>query len=145
MKTKLSSLILLFLLSLTVSCSKSDGYDSSRALSVKINGVTKYFNNIVVTQEVYPDYVDYIVTAKQTDDQSKLLVINLEKGALGSDAIYYIQYYDGTEYFDAVPTNLTTNITENTDLKIIGTFSGTLDNGGSTVVQFTQGTININI
>lgn len=138
-------ILTLFTLFLTISCTNSDGHDSSKELSVKIDGTTKYFKDITVVEDVYPDYTDYILSAKQKDDETKLLTIMMEKGATGTESIYYIQYFDSNEYYEATLANLTTNITENSESKLIGTFSASLeDENASSTIQFTQGSFNIN-
>lgn len=140
-----AALIFAFFLLLTFSCTKSDGYDSSKTISVKINGIQKYFNAIEVEQVEDTDYTDYIITAKQKDDSTKTITISLEKGVPGTESIYYIQYFDAIDYFEGVNPNINTNVTQNSNLKIMGTFSGNLDNGNGDIVQLSQGIFNINL
>lgn len=142
---KIAQLLSAFILLLTFSCTKSDGYDSSRTISAKINGTQKYFNNIIVEQIVETDYTDYIITAKQKDDNTKNIIISLEKGVPGTESIYYIQYFDSVDFFGGSNPGINTNVSENSNLKIMGTFSGNLDNGSGDIVQMTQGIININL
>lgn len=137
----LSVIILVF----TISCSKSDNNDSSKLISAKIEGTLKYFNNISVAQDINPDYIDYIITAKQSDDNSKTLTISMEKEATGTESIYYIQYFDSENYYDGAIQDISTNITENSSSKVKGTFSGNLNDGEGTIVQITQGIIDINL
>jgi hypothetical protein len=126
------------------SCTKSDGHDSSRTLSAKIDGTIKYFKDITVEEDVNPDYTDFIITGKQADDPSKVIILRMEKGVTGTQSMYYIQYFNNSDYFDSVTSGLNANISENSDIKLIATFSSNLDDGDGNVVQVTQGILNIN-
>ena len=134
----------ILILAISFSCTKSDNHESAKTLSAKINGVNKFFKEINVVEEVYPDYTDYTITAKQSDDSTKEIKILMEKGATGNESIFYIQYFNGTDYFDNSASNINTTISENSATKLSGTFSADLDNGNGTIVQITQGMININ-
>ena len=142
---KIAQLLSAFILLLTFSCTKSDGYDSSRTISAKINGTQKYFNSIIVEQVVESDYIDYIITAKQKDDNTKMITISMEKGVPGSESIYYIQYFDAIDYYEASSASINSNVSENSNSKIMGTFLGNLDNGNAEFFEITQGIININL
>jgi hypothetical protein len=141
---KVSLILSVFIFIFSISCTNSDGHDSSKSLSAKIDGVTKYFNDINVLVVPEDGWTDYYITAKQQDDNTKIITINLEKGVTGNDVIYYIQYKNGTDYYDTDQAPFNTNITENSDLKLVGTFSGNLNDGDGNIVQVTQGVLSIN-
>ena len=113
-------------------------------MSAKINGAEKKFKNAIVTEEVYDEYTDFIVTAAQTDDATKVLSISLGKDSTGSDSVYFIQYTDGENFYQASEGSITTNITESSNTKIKGTFSGIITSESAATVTITNGVINVN-
>lgn len=125
------------------SCSSDDNNDST-GITVKINGVSKKFKNIEVTEEVYEDYSDYVITAEQSDDLTKTIEISLGKDLTGPDSIYYIQYYDGAEFYQSSDADINANVTESSNTRIKATFSSTLSvNEGSGTVIISGGVIDI--
>lgn len=125
------------------SCSSDDNNDST-GITVKINGVSKKFKNIEVTEEVYEDYSDYVITAEQSDDLTKTIEISLGKDLTGPDSIYYIQYYDGSEFYQSSDADINANVTESSNTRIKATFSSTLSvNEGSGTVIISSGVIDI--
>jgi hypothetical protein len=112
-------------------------------LTARINGVERTFNTIEVTEEVYDEYTDYIIDAVQSDDVTKSITISLGKGSLGTDSIYFIQYYDGTTFYQLSSPQITSNVTESSDSKIKATFSGILNDGGSGNVNIANGVIDL--
>jgi hypothetical protein len=130
---------LLTLLSFTIifnSCSSDD--DESVELSAKINGVTKKFTNVTVTEEAFDGYSDYVIKAKQADNALATIEISLGKELLGTESIYFVQYYNGENYFQLSSPDIVSNVTESSGAKIKGSFSGILlnDNGmGSVAVS----------
>jgi hypothetical protein len=130
-----------FALSFTA-CS-SDGDSKKSGLTARINGVDRTFTNIEVTEEDYGEYSDYIIEAVQSDDATKTLTIKLGKESLGTDSIYYIQYLDGTTFYQVSNPQITSNVTESSASKIKATFSGILNDGGSGNVNIANGVIDL--
>ena len=133
--------IVAFGLSFTACSSDSDGKKSG--LTARINGVERTFNTIEVTEEDFGEYTDYIIDAVQSDDVTKSITISLGKGSLGTDSIYFIQYYDGTTFYQLSSPQITSNVTESSDSKIKATFSGILNDGGSGNVNIANGVIDL--
>jgi hypothetical protein len=143
MKNITTLLIVFILLHSLISCS-SDDDKSTTGISAKINGASKTFINTTVTEQVYEDYSDFVVLANQSDDASKSLSISLGKNSTGPNSVFFIQYRDGDMFYQASGNAVSTNITESTDTKIKGTFSGVLTNGTETTVTITNGIVDIN-
>lgn len=124
------------------SCSSDDKPDTG--LSAKIDGVSKKFINVTVTEEEYDEYSDYIVTAIQSDDPSKSIQISLGKDFIGTESIYYIQYFDGENYYQLSSPDIVSNVTESSNTKVKATFSGILvSDVGMGNVAVTDGTIDV--
>ena len=129
------------------SCSSSDSGSSSPGgtVTVKINGVSKTFTTTVVDVEVYEDgtpdeYTELTVTATIGTSTTEIITFVMEKGGLGSDAIYEFYYIKDGAF---CPGNLATNVTtNNTGKKLIGSFSGAVSDG-TTDYTFTEGTFNV--
>ncbi len=125
------------------SCSSDDNNDST-GITVKINGVSKKFKSIEVTEDVYDEYTDYIIDAVQSDDPTKTISISLGKDLTGPDSIYFIQYYDGSEFYQSSSADINANVTESSNTRIKATFSSTLSvDEGSGTVNVSGGVIDI--
>lgn len=140
----------LFAVSLALSsCSKDDTNSSaSKKITMTIGGQVKTFNTISVTEEVndagtVDEYTDLIVLATN-DAGTETISINLEKGATGTDVIYYFSYTDNdNDYYNTNTFN--TNVTVNDSSKNLkGTFSGTLQGPAmGTTITVTNGSFDI--
>ncbi len=131
------------------SCSKDDDGGSSigGTITVTIDGQAKTFNTVVVNEEVLNDgYTELSVTAAIGTSTSEIINFDMEKGDLGSDAIYSFTYTkDGVIYFtSSFSSNVTTN---NDSKKLVGNFSGTMTgfsgSGEPVNVVFTNGSFNV--
>jgi len=126
--------IILFLaflsLGIFLSCSSDDGNSGEspapqNTFTTKINGVQKNFSNVQVVPVVYTDYTDLDVTATIAGSPPTTLEMSLEKDNAEAGSVYWFQYsengvfYQLTEAFSVI-------ITQNSDNKLKGTFSGTL-------------------
>lgn len=127
----------------SITACSSDGDSKKSGLTARINGVDRTFNMIEVTEEVYEEYTDYIIDAVQSDDPTKTLTISLGKESLGTDSIYFIQYYDGTTFYQLSSPQITSNVTESSASRIKATFSGILNDGGSGNVNIANGVIDL--
>lgn len=123
------------------SCS-SDSDTKTSDMSAKINGAAKTFKNATVEEMPFDGYTDFIVNAIQSDDATKTLRISLGKEEVGTDSVYFVQYFDGENYYQT-SSGITANITESSNTKIKGTFSGILTSEGGTTVTITNGVINV--
>lgn len=140
--------LFLFLLatSLTItSCSSDDNSDSSNVVKAKINGVSKTFSTIAVTEQEYTDggftYTDVTVTAALSNEPTKLFQFVVEKGITGTEASWYFIYNDNDVFYEKIP-GFTTTVTESTETKLKGTFSGSMSDGTQSIVV-TNGSFNI--
>jgi hypothetical protein len=130
------------------SCSSDDDGGSSigGTITVTIDGQAKTFNSVVVDEEVYDDgYTELTVTGAIGTSTTEIITFNLDKGDLGSNAIYYFYYTkNGVTYYG---TGISSNVTTNNDSKkLIGNFSGTMSDisgGGNDDAVFTNGSFNI--
>lgn len=144
MKNNSTTITILTLLFALFSCS-SDNEERNTTITAKINGTTKTFVNAMVSEQVYEDYSDYIVLSNQSDDATKTLSISLGKETTGPSSIFFIQYKDGDQFYQASGNEITTYITESSTTKIKGTFSGVLTNENSTTITITNGVIDITL
>jgi len=140
--------LFLFLLatSLTItSCSSDDSSNSSNVVKAKINGVSKTFTNIAVTEQEYTDggftYTDVTVTAALSSEPTKLIQFVAEKGITGTDASWSFIYNDNDTFYEKTPT-FTTTVIESSETKLKGTFAGSMSDGTQTIVV-TGGSFNI--
>ena len=134
------------------SCSSDDDGGSSigGTITVTIDGQAKTFNSVVVDEEVYDagtadEYTDLTVTGVIGTSTNEIITFYLEKGDLGSNAIYYFYYTkNGVTYYS---TGISSNVTTNNDSKkLIGNFSGTMSDvsgSGNNDAVFTNGSFNI--
>lgn len=139
---KIVSIITFVAVAFSYSSCSSDSDTKTSDVSAKINGAAKTFKNATVEEEVYDEYTDFIVDAIQSDDATKTLSISLGKEEIGSDSVYFVQYFDGENFYQT-STGVTANITESSNTKIKGTFSGVLTSEGGTTVTITNGVINV--
>ncbi|HMI06588.1 MAG TPA: hypothetical protein VK528_03505 [Flavobacterium sp.] len=119
-------------------------------LKATINGTEYNFNRFVIDTQtiVEPDYtyIDLHVQASIDGDETKKIEFNLEKDVPGTETIYYFYLLNGdTEYdTDHAASVFTTNVTENANQKIKGTFSGVLSDLDETgTVEITNGSFDI--
>lgn len=141
---------------LLLSCSKDD--DSTpditpiptvpSFLKVTIGGTPYKFDKFVVETQtvVEPDYtyVDLTVTASMRNDETKEITFSLEKDVPGAETIYYFYLFNGSEYDTDHDGAFNTNVTINSNKRIIGTFSGTLGNfNGLETIELQNGSFDI--
>lgn len=151
MKKIIYAFTLLFTVSLFTSCSddNDDGgnnpivHNATGTLTLKINGEARTFGSLNVTEERYQNYTDLVLRGTQTDDNTKNIRIALGKNKLGSDSVYFIQYINNGTHYQMGSTDITADITESNDSKIIGTFSGTLTTINMDGLDVTEGEMNI--
>lgn len=131
------------------SCSNDDDSAPSigGTITVTIDGQAKTFNSVVVDEEVYEDgYTELTVTGAIGTSTTEIITFYLDKGDLGSNAIYGFNYIkDGVGFFN---TSISSNVTTNNDSKkLIGNFSGTMSyfsgSGEPINVVFTNGSFNV--
>ncbi len=142
---------------LLLSCSKDDDSDPGiipvpipavpSFLKVTIDGTQYTFDRFVVEQHtvVEPDhsYVDLKVTATIVADPTKQIIFNLEQNVPGTETVYYF-YINNNEVEYDVNTTFSTNVTVNANKRIIGTFSGSLDNfDASQTIELQSGSFDI--
>jgi hypothetical protein len=133
------------------SCNKDDNTPTpqpTNSLVAKVDGVSVAFDQVTVTKDVQPDYVDLFVTAHISGDNTKTITFNLTQLAMGTDACYYFLYSREDVNFawdsETGGNSFVVNVTENTSTKIKGTFSGTLPNDDvSSAIAISNGTFDI--
>jgi hypothetical protein len=129
------------------SCSSSDGGSATigGTITMKVNGVAKTFNTVVVNEQVYEagtvdEYTELTMTGAIGTSTNEIILMRLDKGDVGASAIYECFYTkDGVEYNAGLTSNVTTN---NTSKKLIGNFSGGASDG-TTTFTFTEGAFNV--
>ena len=130
------------------SCSSDSGSGVGGTITMKINGISKTFNTVVVYENTFGEETELTVTGTETDATGSVSFL-LRKGDVGANVIYDFEYYDGLLYYDysGFSTSVTTNSAGN---KLAGAFSGTLlgyyDNGGTMgtmSVALTNGTFSV--
>ncbi|MBP8066800.1 MAG: hypothetical protein KAY31_04955 [Flavobacterium sp.] len=146
--------IILFLtilsLGVFLSCSSDDGNSGESpsptpqsTVTTKINGVQKNFSTIQVVPVVYTDYTDLEVTATLTGSSPATLEMNLEKDSPDS-SVYFFQYTENGIFYQP-SESFAVIITQNSDNKLKGSFSGTLIDTGDPMntIAVTEGTFDI--
>ena len=131
------------------SCSSDSGSGVGGTITMKINGISKTFNTVVVYENTLGEETELTVMGTETDATGSVTFL-LRKGDVGANVIYYFEYYNGLIYYDysGFSTSVTINSTGN---RLAGAFSGTLlgyyDNGGGTTdsmsVAITNGTFSV--
>lgn len=138
------------------SCSSDDNGSSDSSgnpggtISVKINGESKTFNNVVVDKEdfVYDGVTTTYVTATGTigNSTNELISFEVEMGEVGSQTSFFLKYYNGTTHYELSP-QINSVVQTNSNNKLKGNFSGTLDayngSGEMVSVNLTDGSYDI--
>lgn len=140
----MKKLLLLFLSVAALSCSKDDDNGSSTpggSIVATINGVQKTFNSVVVNSETFPAqgtepaYTELTVTGQIGNATTDVLTFYLDKGEVGSDAIYHFEYVQNGLVYES---NLTSVVQTNNDSKQLkGNFSGTLSHWDNDLQEYT--------
>lgn len=128
------------------SCSKDDDSGlSGSSMTMKVGGVLKTFNTIIVDQVVYDDYVDLIITASNNGNTAEFVTFGIGKGDLGAGHSWGFEYtLNGVVYSESEIENIVnTNTTTNSDNKLIGTFNGNVSSGENVSIELSQGSFNI--
>jgi hypothetical protein len=142
---------LLFLLS---SCSDNDddlaSNDQTNKVFATINGEVIKFENLVITKQPYTnsetgfEWVDIRVLGYNTENSLNAIEFIAEEGLLGAESIW--RFNITINGFTYVQDNsaFTTLVTESTENKLTGTFSGVLTepNNGQTITV-TNGLFNL--
>lgn len=107
---------------------------SSNTFKATINGTEYNFNKILVeTQSMTVDgysYVDLHVVASINGDDTRRIEFNCEQDVPGLETTYWFYAYHDFDYdYDYEETDVTfsNNVTVNSNRRLVGTFSGTLD------------------
>ena len=149
MKNNFKLLSALFLISMTFSCSSDDDKSSGNFIKARFNNSNIEFK-ITSVEELGPytvdgyTYFDIKVNAEAKNDPNKTLIISSEKGVVGANLIWRFDYYDESLFYSKVDGLFSTNITENSTNKYVGTFSGTIrTSDGSNVITLSNGVFNV--
>jgi hypothetical protein len=134
-----------------LSCSDDDDkigkntvvHNASGTLTLKINDEFRTFGSLNVTEEKYQNYSDLIIKGIQTDDNTKNIRVALGKNKLGSESVFFVQYINNGTHYQMGSIDITADITESNDSKIIGTFSGIVTRHNSDALTITEGIINV--
>lgn len=128
------------------SCSKDDNSDpTGNSVTMKVGGVEKTFNTVVVNQIPYEDYIDLIITASNNGSTTEFVTFGISKDDIGAGHSWGFEYtLNGMLYSEgeAVST-VSSNATTNSDNKLIGTFSGTVTSSENVSLDLTQGSFDI--
>ena len=147
MKNALYLLVIFAALSLA-GCSSDDdnggGGHADSWMTAKIDGTEYYFENFTVEKEVFADYTDLHIVGYMVDMPTHWIEIVVEEGATGPDASWRFVYYLDGEAFEK-EAGFQTEITENTESTISGTFSGTvlLHDGTGEPIEMSDGEFSV--
>jgi hypothetical protein len=135
------------------SCSSDDdngGGSTVDSITMKIGGVSKTFDHVVVNEQDEGEGDVYLtVSATIGSSASEIVVFDLYKGDLGAEAINNFSYTtNGTLYTSGWgSTTFSTMVETNNGSKIKGNFTGTLEGMDSefntVTVDMTNGDFNI--
>lgn len=116
---------------------------------MKIGGVTKTFNTVVVNQQPYVsegiNYVDLIITASNNGSTSEFITFSIGKEDVGENLSWDFNYTLNEVVYseDKIANQIVTNASTNIDKKLIGTFSGTVASETNEKIEITQGSFDI--
>jgi len=134
------------------SCSSDDSGSSTQGgtITVKIDGVSTTFDNVIVNAETFEDggetYTSLDVTATKGTSTSEIITFYTEKGEVGADKIWSFTYVKNGEQYNSNGELTTVIQTNGNDQKLTGSFSGTVsyyDGGNVQEVVLTDGSFNI--
>lgn len=123
--------------------------ETTGTVTFKLDGVTKTYNTISVQTEEYlnddtgaVEDVQLIVTASDNGSATDYVTFVTYIDEVGANSLYDLNY--GNEYV----YNLTSNVSKNSENKLIGTFAGSYDVYNQTTEQYvnhpiTEGSVNI--
>lgn len=130
------------------SCSDDDNSGGRRKsiVTAKINGVPTVLDRVTVDEEIYPDYIDLRIKALNLNDDDNWLEFVVESDAeVGVYEPWFFSYYVDMEWYYQDPmVNMT--ITENSEDKLTGTFSGSFqywDEDIDDLIEITEGEFTI--
>lgn len=155
---KIHTLILIFGF-LFFSCSGDDKTDEiteiPQGITVKINGITKVFKEVSVSQYVHEqgtpsEYTNLILLGKiEKNSKERISFAIPKKGEISKNAVNQVLYIDGNEdeyyYYPGTNLNFSVELIENSFENVLkGEFSGTLyQNQGGNELYFKKGSFNI--
>lgn len=131
------------------SCSEDNNSSPSDSVTMRVGGVQKTFDTVVVTETPYTldgvDYVDLTITASMSGNPDETLTFGAGKGFTGTDNSWGYSYLLNSVAYneDEIANPMSSNITVNSDNRLAGTFSGPLTSDASSSVDITQGTFDI--
>lgn len=149
MKKQFALILIVVLSSLHISCSSDDNKEKGNFIKARFNNKDVRFN-ITATEQLGPfttdgyTYFDVKVSAVDKNDADKVLIMSSEKGVVGTNLIWRFDFYDNNVFYTKENNSFTTIITENSNSKYIGSFSGTLiNNDTSDIITVTNGIFEI--
>ena len=102
-------------------------------LTMKVDGVQKNFNNVVIDQDVYDNgAVELTVTASENGNTAEFITFSLYKEELGADATYNWSYTKNNVKFETnwryndVQPQISAIVQTNSGNKLKGSFSGSI-------------------
>ncbi|RXR30648.1 hypothetical protein EQG68_11360 [Flavobacterium piscinae] len=142
------------LLFLTLSCSDNDDSTppiiETNSISANIDGQVIKFSNLVITKQDYTndetgfEWTDIRILGYNSENTLNIIEFIAEEGLVGAESIWRFNItINGFTYMQN-NSAFTTLVTESTENKLIGTFSGILTepNNGQTI-SITNGSFNI--
>jgi len=136
------------------SCSSDDNSDSNGGnttvggtITLKIDGVSKIFNNVIVNEitgtEDGAEYTLLNVTATIGTSATEVITFTTEKGEVGADVVWDFHYTQGTTRYYSNPMTIVIQ-TNNDTKKLKGSFNGTwTPSNGGTDLTVTEGSFDI--
>jgi len=123
-------------------CSSDDSDSSKKAgsITLTIDGTTKTFNTVVITD--YSEMGQVRVTASIGDDTTEIIEFTAYKEQLGAHAVFSFEYTINGIKYNGNSLVILTQV--NSDNKLKGSFSGTLSNSPNNIKNVTDGTFSIN-
>lgn len=142
------------LLFLTLSCSDNDDSTppiiETNSISANIDGQVIKFSNLVITKQDYTndetgfEWTDIRILGYNSENTLNVIEFIAEEGLLGAESIWRFTITINGYTYVQDNSAFTTLVTERTENKLKGTFSGILTepNNGQTIT-ITNGTFNI--
>lgn len=123
------------------SCSGDDdsGSSSQGTASMKIDGVLKTFNTVVVNEEIEDGVTIKTFTISNNGSPIEMISFEVEGESVGADQMDYFVYHASPHF-----ANVGSNVSVNSDNTFKATFSGYLYIQDQAYPQITEGVIDVN-
>jgi hypothetical protein len=109
--------------------------NSTKSVSLKVDGVQKIFSRVDITQEAWSDdgvpKVDLTIVATNPENDGEYIVFGIGKGDIGENQLWNFVYVNEDIEYIPGETELSSATTINIEKRLQGTFSGSVTSDGN--------------